>query len=42
MLVGIDDYPDGDVIAAQASLGEQLLDVAVRKRKAQVPPPPAG
>jgi hypothetical protein len=36
--VALDPPPDGDVIGAQAPLGEQLLDVAVRKGKAQVPP----
>src|SRR5271168_1515116 len=36
--IALDPPPDGDVIGAQAPLGEQLLDVAVRKGKAQVPP----
>jgi hypothetical protein len=36
--MALDPPPDGDVIGAQAPLGEQLLDVAVRKGKAQVPP----
>jgi uncharacterized protein YndB with AHSA1/START domain len=36
--LALDPPPDGDVIGAQAALGEQLLDVAVRKGKAQVPP----
>ena len=36
--IALDPPPDGDVIGAQASLGEQLLDVALRKGKAQVPP----
>ena len=35
--IALDPPPDGDVIGAQAPLGEQLLDVAVRKGKAQVP-----
>src|SRR6202790_4859640 len=36
--IALDPRPDGDVIGAQAPLGEQLLHVAVRKGKAQVPP----
>jgi hypothetical protein len=36
--IALDPPPDDDVIGAQAPLGEQLLDVAVRKGKAQIPP----
>ena len=35
--VTLDPPPDGDVIGAQAPLGEPLLHVAVGKREAQIP-----
>ena len=35
--VTLDPPPDGDVVGVQAPLGQQLLDVTVRKGKTQVP-----
>ena len=36
--ISLDPPPDGDVIGVQARLGEQLLDVAVRKGKRKYHP----
>jgi hypothetical protein len=35
--IPMDASPDGDVIHREPTLGQKLLDVAVRKRKAQIP-----
>src|SRR5271154_7103383 len=34
--VPLDPAPDGDVIHRESTLGQQVLDVAVRKREAQI------
>jgi hypothetical protein len=35
--IPLDPSPDGDVIHREPTLGQKLLDVAVRKREAQIP-----
>src|SRR4029077_1335537 len=35
--IPLDPSPDGDVIHRKPTLGKKLLDVAVRKREAQIP-----
>ena len=35
--IPLDPSPDGDVIHLEPTLGQKLLDVAVRKREAQIP-----
>src|SRR5262245_4010485 len=36
--IALDPSPDGSVVDWQTSLGEKFLDVAIRKRKSQIPP----